>query len=76
MNLSLTIPSPVVNSVQATVDFGNLQSGIAQLEDTTASVTVSAPWVDASSILVCTVTSGPDHPDSDEAAAEGLTANA
>jgi hypothetical protein len=63
----------LINTAQAVVDFGNLQSTVTFLEDTTASVTVAAPWVTASTVFAASPTDGQDHPTADEAAAEGIT---
>lgn len=62
------------NAVQATVDFGTV-TGSVDKEETTATATVPAAWVTALSVLVCTVTEGPDH-SADEVAAEGIEATA
>lgn len=62
-----------VSKVQATVDFGFASGG----EDTVASVTVSAAWVTASSVILCTPLgiNTADH-SPDDVAVEGLTAYA
>lgn len=59
----------VINTATAIVNFGTL----SPTEDTTARVTVSAPWVVANQFLVCTVVEGQNHTD-DEIAAEQVTA--
>jgi len=65
-------PSPIqiqgINTVQAVVNFGMFEP----TEDTTARVTVGAPWVTAISELLCSVVEGQNHTD-DEIAAEQIT---
>jgi hypothetical protein len=63
---------PILNTVpntQAVVDFGIFEP----TEDTTARVTIAAPWVTANDVLVCCVVEGQDHTD-DEISAEQVTA--
>jgi len=62
-----------VNATQVMVDFGNLQTGIPLLEDTTAATTALASWVTPGTVFSAVPTGGLDHPDADEAAAEGIT---
>jgi major tropism determinant Mtd-like protein len=61
-------PTGGANGLQAVVDFGILTP-----EETTASVTVAATWVTATTKLVCSVVEGEDHT-ADEIAAEQVTA--
>ena len=63
-----------IASLQTIVDFGTS----AGKQDTTALSMVAASWVKATSVIVCTATSGtPDHPGTDEdAAIEGIIATA
>lgn len=58
-----------INKAQGAVDFGQL----TPTEDTTARLTVAAPWVTANSSLFCTVVEGQNHTD-DEIAAEQIVA--
>ena len=57
----------VGNTAAGIVDFGILNP----TEDTTARVTISAPWVTAGSVLACSVVEGQDHTD-DEIASEQI----
>lgn len=58
-----------VESAQVTLGFGATESNIT-------SVTVSAPWVTAASVLMATVAYEPtDDHTADEALAEGITAS-
>lgn len=66
-------PGGLGTFTNTSVNFENLQSAVPLLEDTTAKVTVADTSITTSSTILATITGGGDHPDSDEAAAEGLT---
>jgi hypothetical protein len=69
----VSAPTPIINSLQTTVDFGNQLGG----ESCQSTTTVSAPWVTLNSIIICSVAAiaTPDH-DAEDCVLEGITAYA